>query len=235
MNIQVVRFGRLIVVVVFMCTMDARSGERDALSAGESAMRARESNRVVRAKEIFRFDQLEREAPRYRAVVTNWAPVLAPCDGITNFVFTGSASGNEMSYQGRDGSRWVNVVITCCASASEAHEYLMMQLASKSIGTIKATDLEEKPTRRIGYRCTRTEIPGVSEVIFIRNNCHVRVSGRYVKVESLARELDRQILEVSNRAEGSPGGGRPDRREGTNTVDDAGSGQRRTRTDGSPP
>jgi len=198
-------------------------------------LRARESNRVARAKEVFRFDEFERDAPRYRSAVTNWAPVLLPCDGITNYFLTRPASGDEMRYRGDDESRWVDVDITCLASAREAHEYLMKQLASKSIGTMKAADLEENAKRRIGDRCSLGEFPGVSSVTFIRNNCLVRVWGRYVKVESLARELDRQILEVSNRAGGSPAGSRTDRSEGTNAVDDAGSEKRRTRADGPPP
>ena len=235
MNTRFARFGSVVVVLVSTYAMDARSGGRDETSAGKLELRAWEDNRVARAKEIFRFDQFERDAPRYRAAVTNWVPVLVPCDGITNYFLTGPASGNEMSYQGRDGSRWVNVVITCCISASEAHERLMTYLASASIGERKASELEESPTRRIGYRCSRGEAPGVSVVTFIRNNCYVDVAGRYAEIESLARDLDRQILEVSNRAGGSPGGGRPDRSEGTSATEDAGAEKRRARAEGPPP
>jgi hypothetical protein len=204
--------GSLSATAVVTVALLRASASSIAVDGGEDESPAEpfrwDSNKVARAKVILAFEEHERQAPRYRTAITNWNPGFVECDGITNFVFLGESGGAEgwtRRYRGGNRDRWVDVALNVFKSSREAHEYMVKlksDLPRGQPGDNEVTD----PKQRIGFRCFRGAFRDVMEqILFIRNNYCVAIFGKSVKVETLARDLDRQLVELSEEMpKGSP-------------------------------
>ena len=180
---------RLGIVIFFFCIIGTAKADDGSYQW--------DSYKVAKAKEIFAFEDYERNAPRYSAVVTNWNPVFTECDGITNYIFVGKSDGTR-DYRGVDGQRWVAITIECFKSSRAAHEHMIKLFSNPQRGKPNRDNEVTDPKKRIGYRCFRGGVgDAYDQIIFIRNNFRIELFGKGVKVETLARDLDRQILELS--------------------------------------
>lgn len=200
-----------VTAVVFASLIATRSVRRGRLPFVRQALEQIARNlRISEAKRVHRFDEYEKATAHERLIPIDWSPELGPCDGITNYVSLGPTL-TRRSFRGRDGRRWIDVTIDIFDSSHRAHEHLITVLATKPRGGIIATDLEGDATRLIGLRCMRWAAEGIWErgdhaegVAFLRNNCLVRIEGRNTHIESLAREVDRQILVISGPSKAIP-------------------------------
>ena len=177
------------IVIVFLCSICTVQADDGSYQW--------DSNKVVKAKEIFAFEEHEHKAPRYSRVVTNWNPVFTKCDGVTNYLFVGK-SDETQDYRGLDGQRWIAITIECFKSSRAAHEHMIKLLSDPQRGKPNTDQEVTDPKSRIGFRCFRGTVgDAYDQIIFIRNNFRIKLFGKGVKVETLARDLDRQILELS--------------------------------------
>lgn len=193
--------SEVVMGVALFCAIalaDAANGGTDEPVAQP---RGWDSNKVARAKEIFAFEEHEKKAPRYRMAVTNWNPIFTECDGVTNFVFVGESGGDAgwtRRYRGMDGARWVDIDLNVFKSSREAHEYMVKLMSDPQRGQPNTDSEVTDPKRSIGFRCFRGTLRDVADqIMFIRNNYCIMIFGKGVKVETLARDLDRQLLELS--------------------------------------
>ena len=193
-------------LVVGLCSLlCAANGDSEA---ERSKQHRDDSNAVARAMAVLSFDTHEQAQPRYSSTVTNWHPRFPVCDGITNITLRGESAGDQavtQDYLGidRDNDRWVRVSIDYFQTSRRAHEHLIKTRSSPSAETssIDAAIRQGEVTnsaRRVGFRCFRNTLSGRGEeMVFIRNNLCISIFGKGVEVEHLARDLDRQIIEIS--------------------------------------
>ncbi len=196
------RWSKEILVFVTSCTLTAFTAF-NVIGEGASPPGASpwDSPKLEQAKTIFAFEEHEAKAPRYETAITNWNPVFVACDGVTNFVLSGKSGGDvgtTRSYRGIDGDRWISIAIHEFRSSRATHEFMIYLMSDPPRGKPNADSEVIEPNKVIGYRCFRGAHPAIGEeILFIRNNICIIIFGKGVKVETLARDLDRQIVEIS--------------------------------------
>lgn len=154
--------------------------------------------KVESAKKIFTFAEHEKTAPHYRNAVTNWNPVLRPSNDAYKFNLI-NQSEISRSYQGFIGlpnlTNAINIKIYYFATSRKAHEYMIEILSTTPFPNMLKADRETTdPSKKIGSRCFRTR----SSIFFIRNNILINLDGPLVEIDAIARDLDRQIVELSD-------------------------------------
>ncbi len=155
-----------------------------------------DSNAVMRVKDQFAFDERERQRPQYYHTVTNWMPSFGECNGITNFVMLGEASGEDWTtrtFKGADGNRFVSIKVHCLKTSRSAHEMMMKIFSRSHVDPMS----EVRDSSRLGDRCFVTKEATQASFTFIRNNVYITIDGVGVSVDDLARRLDSEILALS--------------------------------------
>ncbi len=188
-----------------------------------TASSVRGINKVEQALEILAFEEYEDKAPRYKTPITDWEPVFIECEGINHFVSLtdnwGETGRRGYSGRGSDRNRFVSIMVKRFDSQSAAHKQMIVSVSNPSRGKVTRDIDVDDPDKKIGDRCFKIisgkyednrlffsygliedkylEYEITSEqIIFIRNNILVNIAGVRVRVESLARDLDRQLLEL---------------------------------------
>ncbi|MCX7008009.1 MAG: hypothetical protein NTY53_12310 [Kiritimatiellaeota bacterium] len=161
---------------------------------------AYDSKKSAKTKIRLAFEKYEKLAPRYQIPVTNWNPSFIACGAITNLDIKSPSSGDGVvgcHYFGMAGENWIEVKFYCFKSSRAAHEYLMEIYSDTPTGGPFLEDETTNPKERIGFRCFWWKRTAGEAVEFICNNVYVDVCGKGVRVETLARDLERQILALS--------------------------------------
>ena len=209
----------LATLVFFCTTVLANAGHSIEKPVAQPGLTDEE--RIVMAKKTFGFEEYEAQAPQYLETISDWRPNFVECDGIRNYVRSGSSTRSEQVYVGRDErhNRWINVIVRRHDTSREAHEQMIAHVSNPSRGQV-TKDIEiADPERKIGDRCFKLITGRVGkqlffysvppkidtnaveitseEMLFIRNNYFIRVVGVHARIEPLARDLDRQLLELS--------------------------------------
>lgn len=192
----------IITVVILLCFSKAYTAVDS--SAGNAKVGYQwDSNKIARAKEIFAFEEHEKSGPRYRSAITNWNPVLIDCDGVKNFKISYKDGNFRRFYGFRESERahWAEVNVECFPSSRAAHEWMITRLSNPVHTWEPKADWETKDAqKRIGDRCFRwKDALGNESIEFIRNNIYITVTGIQIRIEALVRDLDRQIVELSEK------------------------------------
>jgi hypothetical protein len=184
------------------CMADGEGSEQ------ETFLTRYDTSLVHRAKLLLAYDELQKTSPRYPNIVTNWIPSFTSVVWGVKFDCLsddGREYGTEWSriYRKTLGEKSIGVVIVALDSAVKAHEYLIFKMCAPSHGmpNRRCEVISEK--NKIGFRCFQYSIGDqLYYVEFIRNNIWLKIEGTGFAVEPLARDLDRQILELSHGIQG---------------------------------
>lgn len=192
-----ISFSALTCFISLLCMADIDSSKQ------ETFLTRYDTNLVQRAKLLLAYDELQKTAPCYPNIVTNWTPCFTSVVGGAVFNClsdNGMNWGTEWSkiYGASFGEKRIGVHIIALNSAIRAHEYLVINMCDPSHGKPGRRCEVMSNENKIGFRCFQASYGDQYHYIeFIRNNLWLKIEGTGYDVEPLARDLDRQILELS--------------------------------------